>query len=115
MTVVIGKRKRREHLPESKHFQEVEEQLNYDSRLQAVLRQNFENRFEPLESCDPVSGQDTFLIDDPGSEKDPTEWSGFSDEDEEKADATVVDYQNTGKTRVDISKEDLKSFMVWRA
>lgn len=115
MTVVIGKRKRREHLSEPKHSQEVEKQPDYNSRLQALLRQNFENRFEPLESCDPVSGQDTFLIDDPGSEKDPTEWSGFSDEDEEKADATVVDYQNIGKTRVDISKVDLKSFMVWRA
>ncbi|KAL8657150.1 MAG: hypothetical protein Q9226_002209 [Calogaya cf. arnoldii] len=112
MTVIIGKRKRREHVTDKRYSQEAEEQSNHDSRLQALLRQNFEERFEPLESCGPVSIQNKFLSsDDPAFGIDPTEWSGFSDEDREKTDAVVVDYQNTGKTRVDFSKEDLKVFM----
>ena len=113
MTVVIGKRKRREQVKDKRYSQEAEARSTYDSRLQALLRQNFEDRFEPLESCGPVSSQNTFLSsDDPAFEIDPTEWSGFSDEDREKTDAVVVDYQNTGKTRMDFSKEDLKVFMV---
>ncbi len=118
MTVVIGKRKRREHLTDSKLCHKVEAPSTHDSRLKALLRQSFENKFEPLETCSPVSGQDSFLNDDTRSDHDPNEWVGFSDEDEdedkEQPDAIVFHYQNNRTARGDISKQDLKSFMVCR-
>ena len=117
MTVISGKRKRREHVIDSSHSQDVEEDSTYDSQLQNLLRHNFESRFEPLDSFGPSSAQDSCPKDDSGSENGHTDWSGFSEEyqEETEASAIVVDYQNTGKTRVDISKDDLKLFMVQRA
>ena len=115
MTMVIAKRKRREYLTDPKVSQGVEARSTQDSRLQTLLRQSFESKFEPLEACSPVSGQDSFLNDDFGSEHDPNEWTGFSEEDEEEEpDAVVVHYQNNRTARADISKQDLKSFMVCR-
>ncbi|KAL8861444.1 MAG: hypothetical protein Q9178_002317 [Gyalolechia marmorata] len=113
MAVISGKRKRREHVIDSRHSQDVEEHSTYDSRLQYILRHNFESRFEPLESFGPASAQDSFLKEDSGSENGHTDWSGFSEEyqEETETNAIVVDYQNPGKTRVDISKDDLKLFM----
>lgn len=118
MTVVIGKRKRREYLTDSKLCQEVEARSSHDSRLKALLRQSFENKFEPLETCSPMSGQDSFLNDDPGPDHDPNEWTGFSDgdedEDKEVPEAIVFHHQNNRTARGDISKQELKSFMVCR-
>ncbi|CAO1603914.1 pre-rRNA processing and 40S ribosomal subunit assembly [Xanthoria calcicola] len=115
MTVVIGKRKRREYLTDSKLCQEVEARSSHDSRLKALLRQSFENKFEPLETCSPMSGQDSFLNDDPGPDHDPNEWTGFSDgdedEDKEVPEAIVFHHQNNRTARGDISKQELKSFM----
>ncbi|KAL8672023.1 MAG: hypothetical protein Q9168_003499 [Polycauliona sp. 1 TL-2023] len=111
MTEIIGKRKRREHVSGQRHSQNGEQQSSYDSQLRDLLRQNFENRFKPLESYGPVSGQNTFLTDDIGSDDEQSDWSGFSEEDEADTDAVVVHYQHTSKTPSDFSREDLKVFM----
>ena len=115
MTAVTGKRKRRVHIAEPHYSQDAGEQVADVDRLQALLRQNFESKFEPLESSLLASSQDPFLNESIEAEEDSTVWNGISDENGEKTEAIVVDYQSTGKHRIDVSKEDLKHFMVWRA
>ena len=115
MTTVTGKRKRRVHIAEPGYSQDAGEQAADVDRLQALLRQHFEQKFESLESSLPASSQDHFLNGSLGADDDSTDWNGISDEDGEEAEALVVDYQNTGKNRFDSSREDLKRFMVLRA
>lgn len=115
MTAVTGKRKRRVHIAEPYSFQDAGEQAADVDRLQALLRQNFESKFEPLESSLPAPSQDPFLNNSIGAKDDSADWNGISDVNGEGTEAIVVDYQSTGKHRIDISKEDLKHFMVWQA
>ncbi|KAL9034776.1 MAG: hypothetical protein Q9180_005221, partial [Flavoplaca navasiana] len=112
MTTVPGKRKRRVHITEPDYSQDAGEQAADVDRLQALLRQHFEQKFESLESSLPASSQDHFLNDSLGAaDDDSTDWNGISDEDGEEAEALVVDHQSTGKNRIDFSREDLKRFM----
>ncbi|KAL9000000.1 MAG: hypothetical protein Q9169_001245 [Polycauliona sp. 2 TL-2023] len=111
MATVIGKRKRREHVTAPLHFQDVGQHSNADRQLQEILRRNFENTFEPLESCGSSPAENTYLNDAIASEDDQNGWSGFSEEDASDNDAVIVHYEDTAKTRAGFPKDDLKSFM----
>ena len=113
MTAILGKRKRRKQIAEAESQPSFEDE-GHGEQVQSLLRQYFETTFEPLESSTPVVApaspvQDDYDIGDASS----TEWSGLS-EDEEKG-AIVVDYQKLPSTNLDVSREDMKNFMVSRS
>lgn len=113
MAAVLGKRKRRDRLESPPH--EIEDDPTYNIRLQRLLQQNFETRFEPLESLYQAPTQSTFLEeDDERTDDDECDWTGFSEASQEGGDPVVVHHQKREKTRADISKGDIKLFMVRR-
>lgn len=80
--------------------------------LQAIFRRHFEARFKPLpEDCKPKA-QKTALVEDEDEDEEDSEWSGFSDEREDEA-VDVVDHSLGVAATTEISKEELKAFMVW--
>lgn len=110
MTVVLGKRKRRAPIKES-HAERPSEQNAEDDHLQQLLRQHFETTFEPLEIHDSESEHRTSHEEIAEGGVSDSDWSGISAH-EEEANALVVDYRNLNKTRADVSREELKLFMV---
>ncbi|KAL8734837.1 MAG: hypothetical protein Q9166_001189 [cf. Caloplaca sp. 2 TL-2023] len=111
MSVLLGKRKRREHAISSFQFPDTEVDQDNIVRLKNLLRQNFETRFEPLETFDPPSARKSFPEEFHASDGDEVDWTGFPEEDQEEAGAIIVDYQHQKKTKADFPKEDLKLFM----
>ncbi|KAL8771582.1 MAG: hypothetical protein Q9209_003025 [Squamulea sp. 1 TL-2023] len=111
MAILLGKRKRRNHVGEPGDIQDEEYNSNYDDRLKTLLRQNFERSFGHLGSFGPTFAQDTSLDADYKSGEDQTDWNGFSEDDREQSGAVIIDYQSQAKTRVEVSKKDLKMFM----
>ena len=81
-------------------------------RLQSLLRQHFETKFEALESFDPVPTGDTTPIEKLDAETYDSDWTGFSEE-AEGDNAAVVDYQQVEISKAKVSGEHSKSFMVY--
>lgn len=111
MTVILGKRKRRAHIEGSNQIQPSEQAVDHKHQLLQSMRQHFETRFEPLEPSDVVLEQEPPIEEHGVSNVSDTDWTGFS-EDKEDDNALVVDYQGVEKTRPDVSREELKLFMV---
>ncbi|KAL8776869.1 MAG: hypothetical protein Q9213_008099 [Squamulea squamosa] len=111
MTVLLGKRQRRDYVRESGVIPDGEYSSEYDDQLQALLRQNFERSFGKLDSFGSSFTQDTYLDAGYESEMEQSDWSGFSEEDQERSGAITIDYQSPGKTKVEVFKKDLKMFM----
>ncbi|KAL8687517.1 MAG: hypothetical protein Q9218_006334 [Villophora microphyllina] len=112
MAVALGKRKRRKDI-EANNLQDAFKAQDEDGQLQRLLRQYFESKFEPLASSKPVIARRPSHGEESQSPTIDTDWPGFS-EDEEKSSTIVVDYQNVEKSKVDISREELKHFMTAR-
>ncbi|KAI4177745.1 MAG: hypothetical protein LQ343_000209 [Gyalolechia ehrenbergii] len=110
MTVVLGKRKRREVVAYLEPCEHPKEDSCDDDRLQNLLRQHFETRFEPLENSSRRNTEEVTLVKEPDADVHDTDWSGFSEEEEEK-NAFVVNYENHKKLRANVSREDSKQFM----
>lgn len=111
MTAILGKRKRREHIETSDTDPGPKESVDNSHHLQQLLKQHFEARFEPLEADDRILEKAGASDEDIKSDASEGDWTGLS-EDDGQVDALVVDYKNFEETRVDVSKEELKLFMV---
>ncbi|KAI4131808.1 MAG: hypothetical protein LQ341_006337 [Variospora aurantia] len=108
--MVLGKRKRRTQIEVSAEEPLKSQYTDHDSHIQHLLRQHFETKFEPLDTSTTGSPQESVDKDNPESDSYNTDWTGFSEE-EEQADTILVDYQNLEKARVDVPREELKLFM----
>ncbi len=113
MSEILGKRKRRKQTEVSNTEHLSDEPVDNSQHLQRLLREHFEARFEPLEDDDLVSEQQSASGDNAESEVSEEGWTGLS-EDGEEANAIVVDCQSIKGIKADISKEELKLFMVLR-
>lgn len=113
MTVMLGKRKRRKDVI-GPNLEESPNAPGHDEQLQSLLRQHFETKFEPLESYGPLPAPEPFVEEDDDFDASDTDWTGLSG-DEEGSNAVVIDYQKQAKTIPDMSKDDMKVFMVLRA
>lgn len=107
MAVILGKRKRREHIATS-DVDVVRRQASYhDDHVQNILRQHFETKFEPLESSSPVSIEELGHVEELSADVYDRDWTGFSEE-EEGVNALVVEYQNLEKLERTSLKETRK-------
>ncbi|KAK3169271.1 hypothetical protein OEA41_008654 [Lepraria neglecta] len=110
MASTLGKRKRRDELPDldSNPGQRVHEDSS--SELQNLFRQHFEAAFEPLEDLKPLrANPENIVTASPDSDLE-SDWEGLSEEETERAE--IVHYSNSHKSKADISKEEFKTFMV---
>jgi len=112
MAPVLGKRKRRDQTDDLGENSGLTTDKVKPDRLQALFRQHFESSFEPLEGLaspsDHIKDNETAkgLV---GSESD---WDGLSEDDEEGKSPVAVQCSTRQSSRADVSKEELKTFMV---
>ena len=110
MASTLGKRKRRDELPDldSNPGQSVHEDAS--SELQNLFRQHFEAAFEPLEDLKPLrANPEKNLTASPDSDLE-SDWEGFSEEEPERVE--IVHHSNSHTSKADVSKEEFKTFMV---
>ena len=109
MASALGKRKRRDRIIDA----EVPHQSTADENsadLQALFRQHFESKFEPL----PSSVARSYLVDkintEPPDKELESDWDGFSEDGEEPAE--TVHCAISAPFKADVSKAESKTFMV---
>ncbi|KAL8949805.1 MAG: hypothetical protein Q9222_004122 [Ikaeria aurantiellina] len=110
----LAKRRKYDQLEHSDESQSATSALNEDVDFQELLRQHFESKFEPLKVTKPVPVQQSLDEDhdlDFVDESSGTDWTGFSEAEDDGRNATVVDYQHTAKTLPNGSRQDAKMFM----
>lgn len=110
MASILGKRKRRDELPDldSNPGQHVHEDSS--SELQNLFRQHFEAAFEPLEDLKPLrANPENIVTASPDSDLE-SDWEGLSEEETEGAE--IVHYTNSHTSKADVPKEEFKTFMV---
>ena len=110
MASTLGKRKRRDQIPDT----EIDQKSNPDdthSNLQAFFRQHFESTFEPLPgSMTPPSLVHSIETKQSDGELE-SDWNGFSDHDDEECAETVL-CTSSAPSRADISRDECRTFMV---
>ncbi|KAI4178200.1 MAG: hypothetical protein L6R41_008496 [Letrouitia leprolyta] len=111
MTVLLGKRKRRQPIADLERHGHPTQDSSDNNHLQNILQRHFETKFEPLENPTRGSTQEAVLIEEFPSDTYGTDWSGFS-EDDERENALIVKYENHKNHKADVSRQDLKYFMV---
>ena len=112
MAPTTGKRKRGEALADPSHDSESPLGECSSIKAQALFQQHYEARFLPLEDFGPQQNTANDIGPDTVSDdiESGSEWEGFSEGDEPRAD--VVQYTTSALSRVDIPKDELKTFMV---
>lgn len=107
-TRMLGKRKRRRQILATESEQRLNLVGKEPSKLQALFRQHFETSFEPLDKfCLSSSKQDAIEVQPDVTE---SEWEGISDEEQVKT--QIVEFRGTEMSKTDISRDELKTFMV---
>ncbi|KAL8710987.1 MAG: hypothetical protein Q9220_004586 [cf. Caloplaca sp. 1 TL-2023] len=109
----VAKRRRHDEAPDSEKLQSATSTLTENAEWQDLLRQHFEDKFEPLQVAKPVPAREAFEDHDIdyADEGCDTDWTGLSEGEDSGRAATVVDHQRPAKTIPDISKQDAKMFM----
>ena len=110
MPVALGKRKRRAEIADDGSDQKSSLNNGESQDLQALFRKHFEAQFEPLLETRPTpvpvaENEEGNVIDESGSY-----WEGLSEE--EEANAPLVQYTTSRTARPEMSREELKAFMV---
>ena len=109
MAPALGKRKPRYQFADVDLIHEPTADANH-ANLQALFQQHFESTFEPL----PGSLARPPLVDSvdtrPSDEEFESDWDGFSDHSEEYAE--TVHCATSAPSKADITKDELKTFMV---
>ena len=109
MAPTLGKRKRRDQFTDLESSREsiVDEE---SANLHALFQQHFESTFEPLPGffARPLSVPN--LHTKTSDDERETEWDGFSDHGEE--DAETVHHATSVPATADISKDEVRTFMV---
>lgn len=112
MTRLLGKRERRDQFlnPGSEAKSRFDGDAN--QHLHDLLQQHFESKFKPLKgSNQKVHKQQRVIASSPKDETESgSDWTGIPEEEESPQ---VVHYHMSQSSRVDVSKEELKTFMVW--
>ena len=107
---MLGKRKRRDEIPNSTDNSGDVLQDGITGRLQTLFRQHFETNFEPIESLDSQLGKkmDTDVSSpDTQSESD---WDGCSSEGETAVE--VVHHYALQPSKAEVSRAELTTFTV---
>ena len=114
MTIVLGKRKRRDQICDSHSSKVADGEQSERAELQALFRQHFEARFEPLKEHTRLHSedkqQDTLSLS--SEEEVESNWEGLSNEDEDDHVQVVEHNAFIGAKKSDVSREELKTFMV---
>lgn len=110
MVLALGKRKRRSEVTEDEATPASAADEEASTKLQALLRKHFEAKFEPLPESRPLPVDDVGVVGDFSDESNVSEWEGLSDEGESHAE--VVEHTTSIALRDEMSKEELKLFMV---
>ncbi|KAL8936045.1 MAG: hypothetical protein Q9211_004381 [Gyalolechia sp. 1 TL-2023] len=110
MAAVLGKRKRREHVADFECHENPRQGSYVDDRLQSLLQQHFETKFEPLEHASRGITQEALAVKELDIDVHHTDWSGFSEEEDEE-NALVVNYEIQEMPRANVPREETKQFM----
>jgi hypothetical protein len=104
---MLGKRKRR--TPRKERKGESEESDTEELDAQEIFRRHFEAQFKPLPATQKsLKPADEELEDE---SEDDSDWDGISDEEENAV--QVVEHTEAQARTAAMSKEELKSFMVF--
>ena len=110
MPDTLGKRKRRSAVGDAEYEQAESIKTGDAERLQALLKQHFEDQFEPLQGTNPLQAVPLEGEDDLTDTDSESDWEGLS---EDARPQPELVYHATAKTpRPDMSKAELKTFMV---
>ena len=107
MAPLLGKRKRREETEKDRIAVIQDEDVN---DWNALLRQHFEAKFEPLEGVSPSLGKVKHNEDSTSESPFDSDWDGCSEEDDGPIE--VVHHSIPPRSKAEIPKEELVSFMV---
>ena len=107
MGPLLGKRKRREE-PEKDKVAVIED--GDVNGLNALLRQHFEAKFEPLEGVSPSLAKVEDAEDSTPDSQFDSDWDGCSEEYDEPIE--VVHHSTLPLSKAEIPTEELVSFMV---
>ena len=107
MTVVLGKRKRRDQLEDASAVTLGDGSLS--KNLQALFQQHFEAKFEPLAGLACLR-QAERSVEHP-TEEDDSDWEGISNHDDIHS-VEIVEHTSLDVAKVDVPKQELKMFMV---
>ena len=108
MSTTLGKRKRAVHRKESARRAESEGSESEQLDAQEIFRRHFEAQFKPL----PVVKKDIVMEETPQEEsEEDSDWDGISDG--EADGVQVVEHTDALSRMAAMSKEELKSFMVF--
>ena len=110
MTPTLGKRKRRDRLLESATVENKLQNEEAEIEIQALLRQHFEDRFEPLDAR-PSTIHASDNRDEIASVQSDSDWDGLSEEESESP-RTIIHKSELGTSKVAVSRDELKTFMV---
>ena len=109
MGPALGKRKRRDQIIDVINDQKTTADDN-SARLQALCQQHFESTFEPLPGSFARPALVHHVDSKPSDEDLESDWDGFSEHGEEQAE--TVHHATFAASKVDVSKNELKTFMV---
>jgi hypothetical protein len=107
MATILGKRKR--WVPKNDGREAIEESSAPELDAQEIFRRHFETQFKPLPVAQrPVKPVEEELEDEPQEDSD---WDGISDDEDNTI--QVVEHTDAQSRMAAMSKEELKSFMVF--
>ena len=106
MAPALGKRKRRDRITDTDELTELDNSAN----LQALFRQHFESKFEPLPGSFARPPSVRTIDNKTSDEALECDWDGFSEYEEEHAE--IVQYATCAPSKAEVSKIEFKTFMV---
>jgi len=114
MAPLLGKRKRRDKVVDSRNEQGASTQDENAGSLHSLLRQHFETRFEPLEGV-----ESSLIKKEAGEESAPdadseSDWSGCEEEEEEEKERAVeiIHDSTMPSSNAEVPREESTAFMV---
>ena len=117
MTMMLGKRKRRDQIAEQDTKQALRDIEDDKQQYQILLRKHFETSFRPLEytHAKPTAKAPLDVSCEEDRSSSPSsgfEWEGLSDENTSPHADIVVHHASTRQGRDEVPHEELKFFMV---
>lgn len=110
MALKLGKRKRREELIDEDVTPGQLLDKNTASEMHNVLRRHFEAAFEPLADHYTLPAAATSIDADSSEAESGSDWDGISEGQSDSAE--VIDHAKSSLSKAEVSKEELKTFMV---
>ena len=110
MALKLGKRKRREELIDEDVTPGQLLDKDTAGEMHNVLRRHFEAAFEPLAEHHALPAAATIIDSDSSEVESGSDWDGISEGQSDNAE--IIDHAKSGLSKAEISKEEVKTFMV---